>query len=86
MWPGFTEIYPSSSTWTFAEPEARRWWGELWAEPVTSSSLAEQAVAYGLSGRDELEAIAAAWRRCLEHDDAFFVVPHGDLIARRWTR
>jgi hypothetical protein len=26
---------------------------------------------------------AAAWRRWLEHDDGFFVVLHGKLIARR---
>jgi SAM-dependent methyltransferase len=80
---GFTEIHPSSSTWTFAEPESRRWWGELWADRVTDSALAEQAVEYGLSSPDELEAIAAAWRRWLEHDDGFFVVLHGELIARR---
>jgi SAM-dependent methyltransferase len=80
---GFTEIHPSSSTWTFAEPEPRRWWGELWAERITSSSVADQALEYGLSNTDELEAIAAAWRRWLEHDDGFFVVLHGELIARR---
>ena len=80
---GFTEIRPSSSTWTFAEPESRRWWGELWADRVVSSSLAEQAVEYGLSNRDELEAIAAAWRQWLELDDGFFVVLHAELIARR---
>ena len=80
---GFTEIQPSSSTWTFAEPESRRWWGELWADRVISSSLAEQAVGYGLSSPDELQAIAAAWRRWLEQDDGFFVVIHAELIARR---
>jgi SAM-dependent methyltransferase len=80
---GFTQIYPSSSTWTFADPESRRWWGEMWAERVTSSFLAEQAVGYGFSHPDELEAIAAAWRRWAEHDDGFFVVLHGELIARK---
>jgi SAM-dependent methyltransferase len=80
---GFTEIHPSSSTWTFAEPESRHWWGGLWAERIISSSVAEQAVEYGLSTRDELEAISAAWRRWLEQDDGFFVVLHGELIARR---
>jgi hypothetical protein len=74
---GFTEIYPSSSTWTFAEPESRRWGGEWWAERVSASFLDEQAVAYRLSSPDELEAIAAAWRRWLEHEDGFFVVLHG---------
>jgi hypothetical protein len=45
--------------------------------------LAEQAVDYGLSSRDELEAIAAAWRHWLAQDDGFFVVVHAELIARR---
>ncbi|HEY1517540.1 MAG TPA: methyltransferase domain-containing protein [Solirubrobacteraceae bacterium] len=80
---GFTAIQPSSSTWTFADPTSRRWWGELWADRVVSSSLAEQAVEYGLSTRDELTAISAAWRRWLEQDDGFFVVVHAELIARR---
>src|SRR5689334_16747410 len=60
---GFTEIQATSSTWTFADPGSRQWWGGLWADRVVSSSLAEQALDYGLSSRDELEAIAAAWRR-----------------------
>jgi hypothetical protein len=53
------------------------------AERVTASSLAERAVEYGLSSPDELEAIAAASRRWLVQDDGFFVVLHGELIARR---
>jgi SAM-dependent methyltransferase len=78
---GFTDIHPSSSTWTFADPESRRWWGEGWAERVVSSSLAEQALQYGLSSRDELEAIAEAWRHWLGQDDGCFIVVHGELIA-----
>ena len=34
------------------------WWGELWAERVTLSSLAEQALEYGLGTAEELQAIA----------------------------
>ena len=80
---GFTEIQPSSSTWTFAEPESRQWWGELWADRMVFSSVAQQAVDYGLSSPDELQAIAAAWRHWLEQDDGFFVVVHAELIAWR---
>ncbi len=80
---GFTEIHPTSSTWTFADPDSRRWWGEGWADRVVSSSLAEQALQYGLSSREELEAIAEAWRHWLGHDDGCFIVVHGELIARR---
>ncbi|HEY1523900.1 MAG TPA: methyltransferase domain-containing protein [Solirubrobacteraceae bacterium] len=80
---GFTDINPSSSTWTFADASSRRWWSDLWAERVTHSALAEQAVEYGLSSRDELQAISRAWRRWAEHDSAFFAVLHAELIARR---
>jgi hypothetical protein len=50
---------------------------------VVSSSFAEQAVDYGLSNHDELQAIAAAWRHWLGQDDGFFIVVHAKLIARR---
>jgi SAM-dependent methyltransferase len=80
---GFSEIEPSSSTWTFADPSSRHWWGELWADRVIGSSLAEQAVGYGLSSRDELEAISEAWRRWAAQPDGFFAVLHAELIARR---
>jgi SAM-dependent methyltransferase len=80
---GFSTIEPGSSTWTFADASSRRWWGDLWAERVTDSALAEQAVSYGLSTQDELRAISQAWRRWAEDDDAFFAVLHAELIARR---
>jgi SAM-dependent methyltransferase len=80
---GFDEIVPTSSTWTFADPTTRRWWGGLWAERMTQSSLAAQAVRYGLSTEDELEAISGSWLRWAEQDDGFFAVLHVELIARR---
>jgi ubiquinone/menaquinone biosynthesis C-methylase UbiE len=80
---GLREIEPSSSTWTFADDSSRSWWGELWAERVTHSAFAQQAVEYGLSSEQELRSISAAWRRWAQRDDAFFVVLHAELIARR---
>jgi SAM-dependent methyltransferase len=80
---GFDEIVATSSTWTFADAATRRWWGELWAERVTRSSLADQAVEYGLSTEHELEAISRSWLSWAEQDDGFFAVLHVELIARR---
>ena len=80
---GFHEMRVSSSTWTFADPEARAWWGGLWAERVVHSSLAQQALAYGLADVDELTAIADGWRRWAASPDAFFAVPHVEVVARR---
>jgi ubiquinone/menaquinone biosynthesis C-methylase UbiE len=79
---GFADIRTTSSTWTFADPGSRRWWGDLWADRVERSSYAEQALEYGLSDRAELASIAAAWRRWADQPDGFFAVLHGEVLAR----
>jgi ubiquinone/menaquinone biosynthesis C-methylase UbiE len=80
---GFADATASSSTWTFADPASRAWWGGLWADRVEQSSFAEQAVAYGLSDRAELSRLAGAFRRWSEQPDGFFAVVHGEVLARR---
>jgi SAM-dependent methyltransferase len=79
---GFGSVEVSSSTWTYADPESRVWWGGLWADRVRFSRFGEQAVAYGLSSGEELESIAAAWLRWASAPDAVFVVPHVEILAR----
>jgi ubiquinone/menaquinone biosynthesis C-methylase UbiE len=79
---GFSEVRATSSTWTYADPDACAWWGGLWADRCELSSLADQALAYGLSTREELSAIAAALRAWTTKPDAFFMVPHGEILAR----
>ncbi|MDQ4104914.1 MAG: methyltransferase domain-containing protein, partial [Actinomycetota bacterium] len=41
---GFGEIACSATAWCFTTPEERTWWGGLWAERVTSSARADQAL------------------------------------------
>ena len=50
---------------------------------MSDSLTAEQAVSYGLSTYEELDEISSAWRGWAQQDDAFFVVLHADLLARR---
>jgi hypothetical protein len=78
---GLTHVTFSTSTWTFAEPADRAWWGGLWAERTASSSLSEQAVAYGIATAEELAEMAAGWRAWADHPDGVFVVVHGELLA-----
>jgi SAM-dependent methyltransferase len=79
---GFTDVRASSSTWTFADAESCRWWADLWADRISISPLAEQAITYGLAMQDELDDIARAWRAWAEQPGAMFIVPHGEIIAR----
>lgn len=79
---GFTEVICSASVWCFAEPEDLAWWSGTWAERVTSSAMADQALARGEADADELAALADAWRDWGRQPDAWFVVPHGEVLAR----
>ena len=79
---GFADLEVSSSTWTFADPGTRRWWGELWAERAVASAFATQAVAYGLSDESELASIAEAFETWAAAPDATFVILHVEVLAR----
>jgi len=80
---GFEAARASSSTWTFADPDSREWWGGLWADRLRESSFADQARSYGLSSSEELDLLATAWQRWAADPDGFFAVLHGEVLARR---
>ncbi|MDK0523237.1 class I SAM-dependent methyltransferase [Streptomyces sp. ML-6] len=79
---GFTDITATAATWCFATPESREWWSGLWADRTVGSVYAELAVEGGHATADELSAIAAAWREWGTRDDAWFMVPHGEVLCR----
>jgi len=79
---GFADVKPTASVWCFATPEDRAWWGNLWADRITTSAIAEQAECEGFASRGELEQMAAAWRAWTVHPDAWFAVLHGEIICR----
>jgi len=80
---GFGDVGAGSSTWTFADPESRAWWCGLWSDRVVQSAFAEQAVAYGLADEAELGELSHAFRRWADHADGWFVLLHGEVLARR---
>ena len=77
----FSEITPTSSTWTFAKPDARLWWGDLWANRIIESNFGAQAKEFGFADDAELAELAAAWREWGAQPDGFFVCPHAECIA-----
>lgn len=79
---GFADITVDTSTWCFATPEDRAYWGGMWADRIVSSDLADQLQAGGRATREDLEGIAAAWRTWSRAADALMSLLHTDLIAR----
>jgi SAM-dependent methyltransferase len=78
---GFRETRASASVWCYATPDERAWWGGLWADRISATRLADQAVERGLATRDELADLADGWRSWAAHDDAWFAVLHGEILA-----
>ena len=54
----------------------------MWADRCEQSDLGDQIVKYGLANRSEMLDIGKAWRLWAEQPDAYFSVPHGEVIAR----
>ena len=79
---GATEVVASSSTWCFADPEDRVWWGSLWADRITSTALAHQLVDQHRATTEELVEVADAWRAWAAHPDGWFSVLHGEVLVR----
>ena len=79
---GLRQVEASASTWCYATPELRSWWGGTWAERCLTS-FGPRAVELGLTSAAELEEMAAAWREWAAAPDGWYVVVHGEILARR---
>jgi ubiquinone/menaquinone biosynthesis C-methylase UbiE len=79
---GFGTVVPSASVWCYATPEDRSWWGGLWAERITTSAFADQALERALTTPAELAELATAWRSWAERADGWFAVLHGEVLCR----
>ncbi|NJP65388.1 class I SAM-dependent methyltransferase [Streptomyces spiramenti] len=80
---GFCDVVPSASTWCFATPPEREWWGGLWAERALSPDYARMAVEGGHAEAAELNEAAEGWRTLARAEDGWFAVLHGEVLCRR---
>ncbi|MEV5339469.1 methyltransferase domain-containing protein [Streptomyces sp. NPDC052676] len=80
---GLTDITATSSTWTFSTPRERAWWSGLWADRTLASAYADIAVGGGHATEEELRAVSEAWREWGRREDAWFTVPHGEILCRK---
>ena len=79
---GLTDITATSTSWCFATPSDRAWWGGMWADRIVESAMAAQAVASGAANPQELRRLAAAWREWAADGDGWLSIPHGEILCR----
>jgi hypothetical protein len=78
---GFAELTATSSTWCFATPEDRAWWGGMWADRVLKSEFAATALRTGAAAQADLQRISDGWRAWAAHPDGWLSLLHGELLA-----
>jgi SAM-dependent methyltransferase len=79
---GFADVETSGSVWVFATDLEREWWGGAWADRALESQFAAHAIESGHSSTAELQRISTAWRAWAADHDGWFLMPHGEIIAR----
>jgi ubiquinone/menaquinone biosynthesis C-methylase UbiE len=75
-------LLPSASSWCYATPADRQWWGQVWAERCVASNFAVQAQESGLADDVALEQLAQDWLTWAQATDGWFAILHGEVIAR----
>jgi ubiquinone/menaquinone biosynthesis C-methylase UbiE len=79
---GLSEVTATSSTWCFATPEDRAWWGGMWAERILRSDMARQAITSGAANEADLRRISAGWLTWADAPDGWLSLLHGEILCR----
>jgi 2-polyprenyl-3-methyl-5-hydroxy-6-metoxy-1,4-benzoquinol methylase len=76
---GLTEVTPTTSTWCFATPGRRDYWGGMWADRVLQSDLARQLLRDGTADQAKLQAMSRAWRDWTADPDGWISILHSEI-------
>jgi SAM-dependent methyltransferase len=79
---GLADVTATSSTWCYATPAERAWWGGMWADRILESNLARQLVDHGQATTADLRRISSGWRAWAESEDGWFSLLHGEILCR----
>jgi ubiquinone/menaquinone biosynthesis C-methylase UbiE len=79
---GFDEVTVTTSTWCFAAPADRAWWGGMWADRIRDSAIARTALANGFATQAQLDELSKAWQAWADAPDGFLSILHGEIICR----
>jgi SAM-dependent methyltransferase len=80
---GFSRVEASGNAWCYTGSSDRAWWSAAWAERLTDSPFGDRAIEHGLATRHDLEVLAGAWLRWGASEDAWFFIPHGEILGTK---
>ncbi|TIH27068.1 class I SAM-dependent methyltransferase [Subtercola vilae] len=77
---GLEEVTATSSTWCYAAPAERAWWGGMWADRILNSAIAHQLIDTNLATHADLQQISDAWKAWAEDEDGWISILHGEIL------
>ena len=80
---GVDDLEISAVAWCYATPEETTAWGDSYAERLLTSPMGARPVDYGYATREDIEALAAAFRAWAVHPDAFWTFVQVAALARK---
>ncbi len=83
---GLTDVSASASVWCYADDEAREWWGGQWQRRAVESGFRDEVLGQGLADEADIAEVVEGWRSWTGSPDGWFVVVHGEVLARCDTR
>ncbi len=78
-----TDLRITASQWCYATLSETREWGDSYAERLLTSPMGARAVERGNASREDLEAMATAFRTWATEPDAFWAFIHVAALARK---
>lgn len=80
---GFIDVDVTTSTWTYATPDAVAGWSDLWTSRLRTARFGRSLIEEGFADHDEVEATAAAFEDWARAPQPFFAFLHGEVVARK---
>ncbi|KAI0695722.1 S-adenosyl-L-methionine-dependent methyltransferase [Cytidiella melzeri] len=71
-----------AGSWCFSTPAQRAYWGGSIVSRFEDSNLSATAVSAGLATKEEIEDSMQAMKEWITHEDGYFALLHGEMIAR----
>lgn len=79
---GLTDVTATASVWCYADDEARDWWGGQWQRRAVESGFHDEVLRQGLADEGGIAHVVEGWREWTSSPDGWFVVVHGEVLAR----
>jgi ubiquinone/menaquinone biosynthesis C-methylase UbiE len=80
---GVDEPTVTASVWCYTTPADTIAWGESYAERLLTSPMGARMIEYRYASREDVEAMAAAFRAWAAHPDAVWVFTHFAALGRK---